>query len=179
MLNNFCVAISGKSGCGNTTVSRLTAEKLKFKVVNFTFKNLAAELGMKFEELCNLAEKDPRYDRIIDKRQVELASKEDCVLASRLAIWMMKEAQLKVYLDVPVGIRAQRIHQREGGSFDKIYAETVERDKRDRKRYLELYGIDNDKYDFVDMVVDASEPDQYRIADMIAGQVLHISRNRR
>ncbi len=179
MLNNFCVAISGKSGCGNTTVSRLTAEKLKFRVVNFTFKNLAAELGMKFEELCNLAEEDPKYDRIIDKRQVELASKEDCVLASRLAIWMMKEAQLKVYLNVPEEIRAKRIHEREGGSFEKIFAETVERDKRDRKRYLELYGIDNDRYDFVDMVIDAEKFDQFRITDMITEQVLDINRNRR
>ena len=177
MLNNFCVAISGKSGCGNTTVSRLTAEKLKFKLVNFTFKNLAAELGMKFEELCRHAEMDTKYDRIIDKRQVELASKEDCVLASRLAIWLMKEAQLKVYLNFPVEIRAKRIHKRENGSLEKIYSETIKRDNRDRKRYLELYGIDNDKYDFVDMIIEDEKLDPDQISDMVAEKVREIMVN--
>ena len=37
------IAISGKSGCGNTTVSGLLAQKLGIKLINYTFRQLAEE----------------------------------------------------------------------------------------------------------------------------------------
>jgi len=40
------VAISGRSGCGNTTVSTLLSQLLGVKLINFTFRNLAQELGL-------------------------------------------------------------------------------------------------------------------------------------
>ena len=46
------MAISGKSGCGNTTVSRLVADRLGLIVINYTFKNLAQDKGMSFEEIA-------------------------------------------------------------------------------------------------------------------------------
>ena len=82
------IAISGKSGCGNSTVSKLVAEKLGLRVINYTFKNLARDSGMTFEELAQKAEKDPQYDLKIDRMQVELAREGGCVLGSRLAIWL-------------------------------------------------------------------------------------------
>ena len=93
------IAISGKSGCGNTTVSKLLAEKLDIAVINFTFRNLSCETGLSLPEIIEKAKTDDRFDQAIDSRQVELARKESCVLASRLAVWMLKEADLKVYLD--------------------------------------------------------------------------------
>ena len=56
------IAISGKSGCGNTTVSRLVASRLGLRVVNYTFKDLARDKGMSFTELIHKAEDDPQYD---------------------------------------------------------------------------------------------------------------------
>ena len=35
------IAVSGKSGCGNTTVSSLLARSLGIKLVNYTFRQLA------------------------------------------------------------------------------------------------------------------------------------------
>jgi len=40
------IAISGKSGCGNSTVSRIVATRLGLRVVNYTFKDLARDRGM-------------------------------------------------------------------------------------------------------------------------------------
>jgi cytidylate kinase len=40
------IAISGKSGCGNTTVSTLLAKTLGIKLINYTFRQLAEEKGM-------------------------------------------------------------------------------------------------------------------------------------
>ena len=92
------VAISGKSGCGNTTVSGMLAKTLGVTLINYTFRQLAAEKGMTLAEVIEAAKTDDSYDKYVDKHQVELALAEPCVLGSRLAIWMLKEADLKVYL---------------------------------------------------------------------------------
>ena len=91
------VAISGKSGCGNTTVSTLLSQKLGIKLINYTFRQLAAEKGLTLAQVIENAKNDDSYDKYVDTHQVELAEKESCVLGSRLAIWMLKEADFKVY----------------------------------------------------------------------------------
>ena len=57
------IAISGKSGCGNTTVSTLLAEKLGVSLINYTFRQLAAEKGMTLKEVIESAKTDDSYDR--------------------------------------------------------------------------------------------------------------------
>jgi cytidylate kinase len=161
------IAISGKSGCGNSTVSRIVAEKLGFRLVNYTFRALADETGISFTELRRLAEQDLSWDRYLDQRQVELARTGDTVLGSRLAVWLLEDADLKIYLTAPPEVRARRIQNREGGDFDAVMRETLMRDERDRSRYLKLYGIDNDKYDFVDVIVDTSNYEPEGVADRI------------
>ncbi len=161
------IAISGKSGCGNSTVSRLVAEQLGLRLVNYTFHSIAEEHRIDFKQLCGMAEDDPGWDRYLDRRQVELAREGPCVLGSRLAVWMLEEADLKVYLTAPLEVRAARIHQRENGRYEEVLAETRSRDERDRARYLNLYGIDNNKYGFVDMVIDTESLTPQEIAAQI------------
>ena len=67
------VAISGKSGCGNTTVSGMLAKTLGVTLINYTFRQLAAEKGMTLAEVIEAAKTDDSYDKYVDKHQVELA----------------------------------------------------------------------------------------------------------
>ncbi|AFG38457.1 (d)CMP kinase [Spirochaeta africana] len=164
------IAISGKSGCGNTTITRMVSETLGVRMVNYTFRSLAEEKGIEFEQLCQLAEQDPSWDRYLDARQVELAMEGDSILGSRLAIWMLQEADLKVYLTAPPEIRAQRIQQREGGDLHAVLEKTSERDRKDRNRYLRLYNIDNDDTSAADMVIDTSDKTPAEITDMIVAR---------
>jgi cytidylate kinase len=166
------IAVSGKSGCGNTTVSRLVSQRLGLRLVNFTFRNLAAERGISLEEALEQAALDDSWDREVDRRQTSLAREAGgCVLGSRLAIWLLEEADLKVYLRAPPEVRAKRIAGREGGSIEAVAAFTAERDRQDRERYLRLYNIDNDDYRFADLVVDADSLDPEGIADLIIAGV--------
>lgn len=167
MKEGIKIAISGKSGCGNSTVTKLVAERLGLRVINYTFKTIAEELGISFQELHRKAQTDFSYDRHLDTKQVELAKGGNCVLGSRLAIWMLEDADLKVYLDAPVEVRARRIHKREGGDYVKVLKETIERDRLDSKRYQELYGIDNNEFYFADLIIDVEKHDQYETADAI------------
>lgn len=166
------IAISGKSGCGNTTVSRLAAEALGLRFINFTFRNLAEERGLTLEDLLGLAARDDSWDKELDTRQTALARAEGgCVLGSRLAIWMLKEADLTVYLRASSETRARRIMRREGGSLEAVAAFTKERDRQDRERYLRIYNIDNDDYAFAGLIIDTDALAPTQIVERIVEKV--------
>ncbi len=168
------IAISSRSGCGNTTVTKLLSEKLGYPMINFTFRQMAEERGMEFWDFCRLAESDYDIDRELDRRQVEMAmAVPDCVLGSRLAIWMLREADLKVYLTASAETRARRILKREGGTFEERYRETVERDNHDSARYMKIYGIDNTSAEEVaDLVISTDDKTPEEIVSIIASRVL-------
>ena len=162
------IAISGKSGCGNTTVSTLVAEALGYPLINFTFRNLAKEKGVDFWDFCRMAEQNDDIDRELDTRQVAMAmAQKDCVLGSRLAIWVLKEADLKVYLTASAEVRARRIQVREGGSLEQRLNETIRRDARDSDRYMRIYGIDNSATDSAHLVIDTDGKTPEAICAMI------------
>ena len=148
------IAISGRSGCGNTTVSRMLAETLDIAFINYTFRSLSQELGLPLGDIIEKAKNDFSYDRMVDTNQVALAEKSSCVLGSRLAIWMLKNANLKVYLTASEETRAARIMKREGGNLEEISRFTALRDSEDTRRYKELYNIDNTDLSCADMVID-------------------------
>lgn len=173
MSNEVRIAISGKSGCGNSTVSRIIAREMGLTLVNYTFHTIAEELEMDFQEFCKLAEEDPKWDYQVDEKQVEMAQKGSSVLGSRLAIWMLKDADLKVYLYASSEVRARRIQRREGGDIEQKKRETEERDSRDHQRYLKLYNLDNDNYRFADLIIntDSLTPDQISHIIMEAAKI--------
>ncbi|MEE8441891.1 MAG: cytidylate kinase family protein, partial [Spirochaetia bacterium] len=163
--------ISGKSGCGNSTVSRIVAKRLGYKLVNYTFHSIAQEIGVSFDEMCELAEQDDKWDHYVDERQVEMARDGNTVLGSRLAIWVLDDADFRVYLDARLEVRAGRIQKREGGALEQVSTRTTTRDRRDHDRYLRLYGIDNNNFSFVDLVVDTEDMTPEEIADVILESV--------
>ena len=168
------IAISSKSGCGNTTVSTLLSEKLGFRLINFTFRQMAAEKGVDFWTFCSMAEKDDNIDRELDARQVEMAmAEENCVLGSRLAIWMLTEADLKVYLTADSLTRAERVFRREGGSLEERIAQTRMRDENDSARYKRIYGIDNNDTSVADLIIKTDDKSPEEIVGII---ISHLKR---
>jgi len=162
------IAISGKSGCGNTTVSNMIAKTLSVPCINYTFKNLGAELGLSVKEIMEKARNDSSYDKKVDSKQIELAQAESCVLASRLAIFLLKNADLKVYLYASLEKRAERVHKREGGLLEEITEFTKIRDEEDAKRYRELYNIDIDDYKAIaDVIIDTDNKKPDKVVQLI------------
>ncbi len=150
------IALSGLSGCGNTTASRLLASRLRIPAINYTFRDLSKELGASVEELHALAVSEfPKYDLMLDKKQFQLASRQSsCVIGSRLAIWFDSRKiteklggvkplkfDAKIWLDASIETRAARIAQREKKPLALALQETIERDSANQKRYKKLYGI--------------------------------------
>jgi len=175
MKENIKIAISGRSGCGNTTISKMIADSFNLCFINFTFRSLANERNVDFKTIFELAAKDDSVDREVDTRQVQLARESGgCVLGSRLAIWMLEEADLKVYLDASPQIRAQRIVNREGGDLEEIAAFTAERDREDHKRYLRIYNIDTENFSFADLIIKTDNLSPQEIIDLIVNKAQEI-----
>jgi len=89
------------------------------------------------------------------------------VIGSRLAIWLLKDAALSVYLYASVETRSRRIWNREGGRLEDVLEFTRERDAQDTRRYREIYGIDNTDYSFADLVINTERLVPERIVDII------------
>lgn len=146
---------------------------LGYPMVNFTFRNMAQERGIDFWEFCRMAEQDDSIDRELDSRQVSMAmERENCVLGSRLAIWMLDKADLKVYLTASSEERARRIHKREGGTFEERLDQTVKRDQHDSQRYKRIYGIDNENTSIADLVIETDGRTPEDIARMIVNEAV-------
>lgn len=173
------IAVSGKSGCGNTTVSTMLAERLGYPLINFTFRQMAVERNMDFWDFCALANRDDNIDKELDRRQVEMAmAEENCILGSRLAIWMLKDADFRVYLKASDLERARRITRRESGSLEERIEQTRQRDEHDSERYRRIYGIDNNDTSQADLVVDTECRTPEQIVDMII-EAIEASQGRR
>ncbi len=157
------------SGCGNTTVSAKAARLLKLTPINYTMRNLARDLGVSFEEAMELRRKEPKLDCLLDLKQTHLASRDGVILASRLAVWLVPRAHLRVWLDAPLEERARRVAGRENKAYKKALEETRKRDLRDAAQYRKLYGIDVNDVSQADVVVNTARLDADETAAIIAG----------
>ncbi|MDA3834205.1 MAG: cytidylate kinase, partial [Spirochaetales bacterium] len=63
--------------------------------------------------------------------------------------------------------RASRIVQREGGSFEQKFTETLERDRQDSARYLRIYGIDTNDLSAADLIIQTENHSPSEITDII------------
>jgi cytidylate kinase len=150
------IAISGLTGSGKNTLGELLAQKLGYRLVCPTFKELAAREGVPLMEFQKMAEKDPDIDRKFDALLKEEAKKGNCVVTTWLGPWMV-DADVRIKVRVADRIRAERIAKRDGMTPKDALAHLLERDERNRKRYMKLYGIDIDDEKIFDAVLDGGK----------------------
>lgn len=152
------ITVSGLAGSGTTTLCRNLANyyNLKHIYAGLIFRQMAKEMGMSLQEFQEYAEMHPEIDREVDKRQIEAS--EDCnvVIEGRLAGWMVKNADLKIWLDAPIQVRAQRVSKRESISVEEAFMQIAEREMQNRKRYLNLYGIDINDLSVYDLIINTA-----------------------
>jgi CMP/dCMP kinase len=152
------ITISGAPGSGKTTVARVVAGALGLEHVyaGDLFRRQAADRGLSLEEYARRAETDHSIDRALDAQMCERAKAGDAVLEGRLAAFMAEEAgvpALRVYLDAPERVRAERIVSREGGDARRRLEEIQHREASDARRYREIYGVDYHQPDRYDLVI--------------------------
>ena len=140
------LTVSGPPGSGKSTNAAALADRFDLKHVSGgdIFRELADERGYSPVEFNELAEEDEQIDRDLDRRLREIAvDGEDILLESRLAGWLAADhADIKIWLDAPREIRAERIADREEKPVEVARQETSRRENSESLRYKEYYNID-------------------------------------
>ncbi|SEH56813.1 cytidylate kinase [Halopenitus malekzadehii] len=154
------LTVSGPPGSGKSTTAVGLAEALDLEHVSGgdIFREMAAENDMTPVEFNEHAETDDRIDRDLDRRLREIATtQDDVVLESRLAGWLAGDhADVRIWLDAPLDVRAARIADREGKAVDRAREETRRREESEAKRYREYYDIDIGDLSIYDIVYNTS-----------------------
>ncbi|WP_253738036.1 (d)CMP kinase [Halohasta salina] len=140
------LTVSGPPGSGKSTNAAALADRFDLDHVSGgdIFRELAAERGLSPVEFNELAEEDDQIDRDLDRRLRDIAvDRDDVLLESRLAGWLAADhADIKIWLDAPQEVRAERIADREGKPVDVARRETSRREDSESLRYEEYYNIE-------------------------------------
>ena len=137
------VAISGLSGCGKNTVGEKAAAKLGLRPIRMSFKEEAARRGIPLMDLQQIAGSDGgALDKELDAKIAEEASKGNCVVMTWLGPWVVKNADLRIWLNASVEERARRVAGRDGMKPSEAKRHVKARDRDNVMRYKKHYGID-------------------------------------
>ena len=179
------IAISGKSGCGATTATKLVSDALGIPAYNFTFRDLAKERGTTLDSLQRQALSNSAIDYEVDRRQAKFALEENrFVIGTRLAIWLddnrvisklgLRETpalDYKFWLSTPLQERAKRVAQRESMTYSAALSNTEKRDEENAQRYSRLYGINVDDVPGCTVEIDTTRHNAEQVAGVIIDYV--------
>ena len=182
MIKKKIITINGFPGSGKSSTADLVAKKLgyqRFSSGDF-MRKIALDMNISLNELSKKAETDESIDKKIDEEVKKAGEKEESVIDSRLAFYWIP-LSFKVYLDLPPEIAEKRIfddlkentlrRQSENSATpEEIYKKIISRLESEKKRYMELYGIDHtDKSNF-DLVVDTNKNNLVQVVDIIVSE---------
>lgn len=176
------VAISGLHGAGKSTTAKALAKRfrgLRYVCAGDIFRELIKEKGLTLEEGQRYAELHPSIDQMIDRKIADAAREGKVLIDARLAGWLAKRADLKVFLTAPIKVRVKRIAQREGRSYRDVYDETVKREKSEAKRFKKLYNIDVNDYSVFDIVLNTERLSIAETTKILAAAIEAVMKRRR
>ncbi len=167
------VTVSGLPGSGTSTVCGLLSKQLAWHYIDAgqIFRQLAREAGVSLAEFGRRAEQDGRIDRDLDARMVDAVQQhQGIVLEGRITGWMLHRKglpALKVWLEAPVEIRADRVGKRDGQIFEQTSRDMAERQRSERRRYSRHHSIDIEDLAIYDLIIDTESIPPAQVVDRI------------
>lgn len=161
------ITLSGYPGAGKSTVAKILANCLNWEHYGMgKIQRLEADRrGLSLMDFNSLAGQDQSIDRELDKRQSEIAIGGNCLIFDGRLSWHFIPDSLKVYLSVEPQEAARRMLQeverrteefKSSVSLEEIVAANELRMEGDRRRYLDIYGVDLLDMANYDLVIDAT-----------------------
>jgi len=148
------ICISGMAGSGKSTVAKMLAERygLKYYSGGDALKELAAEKGhepfkrgwWESEEgirFIKERENDPKFDKAVDKKLMELAQQGNVILDSWAMPWLLKKG-FKIWLEASLEKRAERIAKRDNITVKEAVEAIKRKEEGTKTIYKKLYGFD-------------------------------------
>jgi len=175
------IAIGGPPGSGKSTAAALYAETHGCTLVSAgqVFREGARARGLSLEAYGAYAATHPEVDRELDalvlRRAAELAMSGDVVTDGRLQAALFareKVPALRVLVDAPLEVRAERVAKREGIPPGEARRQILIRESSERARYRELYGLEANDRAHYDLVLDSSTLSPEEIVAAIRARVV-------
>ena len=172
--SNLLVTVSGPPGCGATTLCDRLSEAMDCPYVSGgqVFRELAGEHEMNLNQLTARAQETDEIDRALDGRLRSIAEKwgatnKAFILESRLAGWIAgNRADIRVWLDAPEEVRAERIQGREETTWEMRVREVGE-----AGRYESYYAIDIEDREFYDIQLNTARWGKEAVFDIVRSAI--------
>lgn len=145
MRNNVLVAVSGKHGAGKSTIAKAIADYfgLEYVSAGSIFRNMAKEKDMSIVEFTEYTEDHPEIDKQIDNRMKQEAKAGNRVLDSQLAYHFAKPYDpINLLVIAKEKDITKRVSKRENIPLEEARREINIRERNEKNRFKELYGID-------------------------------------
>lgn len=169
--SDIVITVDGKAGAGKGTLAEHIADKLGIEHFSASdvFYAIAEERGLEDVELSEEAEKE--VDLEVDRKTLERALSQDCVIDSRIASWVLGSyADFRIRLVADVEERGRRLASRDGLDEEEAVERVKKRDEGDARRYKQYYGIDLDDLEIYDLLIDNTDlgiEEQNRLVDKV------------
>lgn len=166
------ITITGKTGSGKTTISKLIRDNLGYERYSTGEyqREIARELGVDMVEMNEMMKDNISYDNMIDTT-VERVSREreadDIIFDSRMA-WHFAGDSFRIFISIDPDIAGARVfnnprREEPYESAAEATAQLVTRGNAENVRFRSIYGVDNYDYANYDLIIDTSysDPDDY------------------
>ena len=144
------IRVTGNIGSGKSTLCKKLAQKLDYEYyyIGGVMRQMAAEACLILEDFYEQLKENPGLEREIDSRQEDLMIKKDnLVVEGRMAPFLgCAFPTVNILLKVRPEEGAKRIQKRpenKGKTMEELMQLTEERENMERKRYYELYDLEN------------------------------------
>jgi cytidylate kinase len=147
------ICVCGMAGSGKSTLAKRLAEKYGFKHYSGgdALKALAMEEGYKPLErgwweseegirFLEKREKNPKFDKAVDQKLLELAQRGNIILDSWTMPWLLKKG-FKIWLEASPERRTERIAKRDGISVREALKALKNKEEKTKAIYKKLYGF--------------------------------------
>lgn len=178
MVKKTIITIAGTVGSGKSSTAKAVAAALGYKHFSSgdLFRAIAKERGLSIEAMNLTAEEQKEIDHQVDALLQNMGQTEkDIVIDSRLA-WHWIPDSFKVYLTLDNETAAERIYnhiQKEGRisegarSVAEVCKNIEVRIASEKKRYMNLYGLDLTNLTHYDLVLDTKTNDLLIVTRMV------------